>query len=138
MKKYAAAGAAAVMVFGVTAFAATFTVDDSVLATGTGDVDNCTENVEVISYGLDSATGAISNVSVGLDEACYAIAAATPTVMFASFEDEDGNQLRRSVETRIPAAEASNGRLTLNVNGAPLASELIEGIRFSIHTKTDA
>lgn len=136
MKKYAAAGAAAVMVFGVTAFAASFDVDDSVLATGTGDVDTCTDDVAIYSWEANR-DGQATSVYVQLDEDCYT----GDLLIFGDVEGSaSGDKLPGGfiAPTNIPDAAPSDfpgvaNTLKLDTSG-PVDIANVFNVRFTIHT----
>ena len=125
MKKYIAAAAVAVMVFAFAAFAATFELNDSVLAVGEGDVTDCGD-IEVVSWGLETDDGTVDSVRLDVKDCT------DDEVLFVRVLDEDDNRISFSGEYRI-GSNTVNG--TERVSFPPVHTADIEGLEIFVHTK---
>jgi hypothetical protein len=81
MKKYLVASAVAIVVFAVTAMAASLSVGSSILAVGEGDVTSCSDDVALVTYSFDGqepewtgSTWIVNQADVVLDETCRGLA----------------------------------------------------------------
>jgi hypothetical protein len=139
MRKYVLAGVVAVMVFAFAAFAATFQLNDSVLAVGDGDVSSCTDEVDVKSWGLETDTGKVHFVRLVIDdgvagEGCYT----GDFVLFAAVYDDEGERIQRSSEHRLGATGPNEGDHEMVAFRSPFPDTAgIEMLRVFIHTKRE-
>lgn len=127
MKKYAAAGAAAVMVFGITAFAASFEVNESALATGLGDVTACGD-VTVLDYDVNTSAGTVSAVTIALAAADNA-GCEGATIVGTFFDGQDGS----GAVVAETAPGTIDDQVTLAFND-DIAVGPIESVRFNVFT----
>jgi hypothetical protein len=123
MKKYFIASVVAVMAFAFAAFAASFTINDSVLAVGDGDVEAC--DIKVVSWGAETDTNKVGFVRLDTTDC------SSNEVLFAQVYDGDGNRLTRSDETRVAPAADQTVHFRQAVNIAD-----VESIGIIVHTKT--